>query len=233
MGRKCIVIAQLNPEHAFEDVVDMVETGFGVMRITENKLKFAFEIRDQDKDARLEIILSEANAYVKAFLSTLAWLTGIGVGYELLDYVDFIDGRGLVSILPSEQPRPRVASNALSSTRDLLPLVIEDPYLRWAFEDFRTALRERGHQLIFLYRSIEWLKVRFGGWPEAWQAIGSNKKEFEAIKKPANKYYLARHAQPGGPQPIPDQVLVKAHENTRLVLQRYIDWLGSEGHDQT
>lgn len=234
MGRKGILIGQLNPEYAFEDVVETVETGFGVLQITENKLKFAFEIVARDQNAPLEAIVSQANGYVKTFLSTLAWLTDVGVGYELLDYVDLVDGRlGLVSILSDQQPRRKVSSNALSSTQDLFPLVIEDPHLRWALEDFRTGLRERGHQLIFLYRSIEWLKVRFGGWEEACQTIRSNEKEFEAIKKPANTYYLARHAQPGGPQPIPDQVITKARENTRLILQKYIDWLRSAANDRT
>lgn len=237
MARTCVVIAQLDPEDPFESTMETVETSFGILRIAQNKLYFTFELEDDEgnegKVARLEAIFKHVNLLLKTFLSSLAWVTDIGVGYELVDYIEFVDKKlGLVPTVSRQQTRRRVDSKALSSTEQLLPLVMSDSHLLWALEDYRTALRERGHELMFLHRSIEWLKVRFGTWEEVWGTIKSTKKEIKAIKRAANHYYFARHAVKGR-QPVPPQVLEGAFENTRDILKKYMDWLSSQAVNRT
>jgi len=234
MARTCVVFAELDPEDAFKRVAATVDGSFGVMLMAQNRLKFEFEPEAEEKDALPSTLANHANSFIKPFLSTLAWVTNIGVGYQLVDLEYFVDGKSK-RILMLDRPRSEaeVDSSALSSIQDLLPLVLEDAHLRWALEDYRTALRERDHQVIFLYRCIEWLKVRFDGWEKAWKAIGSSEKEFRGIKKPANDYYLARHAQKAGPRPVPEQVRDKALKKTKTILQRYIDYLRSQAINRT
>jgi len=233
MARTCVIIAQLDPEDAFEDRVETVEADFGVVQIAQNRLKLAFRLENEDKDVNFEAIFKDANFYLKAVLSTLAWVTGIGAGYKIFDYVEFADERlVLVGLVSPQQPQPKVESGALSSTQELLPLVTKDSHLRWALEDYHTALRECGHELIFLYRCIEWLKVRFGSWEEAWGTIKSTQRRIKAIKRDANEYYFARHAVKGR-HPVPRQVLEDAFKNTRLILQKYMEWLSSQPLNRT
>jgi len=231
MARTCVAFAQLDPEDAFTRVAGAVDGSFGVMLLAQNRLKFEFEPEEEEKNALPSIrLVNHANSFIKPLLSTLAWVTNIGVGYQLVDLEYFVDGKSKrILMLHRPQSEADVDTSALLSTQHLLPLVLEDAHLRWALEDYRTALRERDHQLIFLYRCIEWLKVRFDNdWKKAWEAIGSSEKEFDAIKRPANKYYLARHAQPSGPKPVPMEVQDTALKNTRLILQKYIEWLRSQ-----
>jgi len=229
MARIRILTAILEPEEAFAGTRGTVSTSFGNLDVVGNRLKLLSTARllkgvplGEEFDVTLHLL--------EAFLSTLAFVTDIGVGHAFYDYVDYVDEAGVfwTTTLSDREGEQKVDSNGLSSAEELLPLVMSDLHLRWALQDYRIALGERDHELIFLYRSIEWLKVRFDGWEKAWQAIGSSKKQFEAIKKPANSYYLTRHALRGGPRPVPPQVLDDAFKNTRKILQKYVNYLRSQ-----
>jgi len=232
MARTCVLIALLNPEDAFQDTIEILATDFGMLQITQNKLKL---VRTPvDEDAPQWEIYTAGFVFLKAFLSTLAWVTGIGVGYEPFDYLDIGEGPfRWTTPLSDRASQIKVDSSALSSTQELLPLVMGDSHLQWALEDFRTALREPGHQLIFLYRSIEWLSRRFGGWSKLREEIGITNKQLNAIKKPANEQYLARHVPRTGPRPVPPQVLDDALKNTKIILQKYVEWLRSQPINRT
>lgn len=230
MTRICVLIAQLDPEDAFEGTVEVAMGGFGTLRIVHNKLQL---VRSEAKDASIQKVFDNANAVIKAYLSTLAWVTDIGVGYTPFDYVEFVDGSLGSTIIGTHRPtRNKVEKDTFLETQNLMPLVMSDSYLLWALEDYRTALRQPGHELIFLYRSIEWLKVRFGSWEEAWGTIKSTKRRIKAIKRYANDYFFARHAVTGR-YPAPSQVVKDAFRDTRIILEKYMGYLRSQAVNRT
>jgi len=178
MARIRILTAILDPEEAFEGTIGEVSTSFGDLNLIGNTLKLLSMAGHEDVSPGEELNVSFG--LLKAFLSTVAFVTDIGVGHGFYDYLEIADRIGVFwhTAVSERSDQPRVDSNHLSSTEELLPLVMSDLHLRWALEDYRTALRERDHGLVFLYRCIEWLKVRFDGWENAWKAIGSSKEEF-------------------------------------------------------
>jgi len=231
---RSILTAELLPGEAFAETTGMVSTSFGDLHLEGNTLKVVFTARHNGVPPGEEFNISYA--LLQAFPLTLALVTDVVVDWLSFDYLNFADGTesyGLSSRVPSLGGRGqrKVESNDLSSMQELLPLVISDSHLRWALEDYRIALGERDHALIFLYRCIEWLKLRFDGWERAWKAIASSRKEFDAIKKPANQYY--RHAQMGRPRTIPAEEVNDAFKNTRKILQKYVDYLRCQALNAT
>jgi len=221
-----VLTAVLEPEEAFQGTTAMVSTTWGDLHVVGKTLKLLSSAKHKDVGRGGGFMASLA--LLKAFLSTLAFITDIGVGHGYYDYLNLADLPVFRDTVVSERrAQQKVETSDFSSTQALLPLVISDLTLQRALEDYRTALSEPRHALIFLYRCIEWLKVRFDGWDEARKAIGSTKSEFRAIKEPANKYYLTRHALSGEPGLVPPQVRNDALKSTRKILEKYIEYLRS------